>query len=190
MAAQVYMGNNLGAFAAVLSNGTPDNLADQLTFMDMFAREQGRQIAGVAELMRKYTDKMAPLDAIMAELSKQEKDLAARRKVIQVKIDELEKLRLQAYGTTTGTGSLRPWPCPAADEYLPTKGWKAAVFACKQAGDKYDMGAAGPNIWDCSGLTMGSWAQAGVYMPHSAADQRATIKSVKRADLMVGDLVF
>jgi hypothetical protein len=190
IAAQIYRGGNLGPFAAILSNGSPDMLADQLTYLEHVSLEQQRQISGVTDLIRRYDVKRAPIDALLRELESQTKDLNKKRKVIQDKLDELEKLRLQAYGTTNGTGSYRPWPCPAPDEYLPTKGWKAGQFACKQAGDSYDMGAAGPNVWDCSGLTMVSWQQAGVYLPHSAADQKGSITSVKRTDLRVGDLVF
>ena len=37
IAAQVYRGGNAGAFAAVVSSGSPKNLADQLTFLDHMA---------------------------------------------------------------------------------------------------------------------------------------------------------
>jgi peptidoglycan DL-endopeptidase CwlO len=190
IAAQIYRGGNATAFNAVLSSGSPKILADQLTFLEYTAQQQQRQISKVTEMMREYDEKRAPVDALVAELAKQDADLAARRKVIQQKLDELGQLRLQAYGTTNGTGEYRPWPCPAPDEYLPTKGWKAGQFACQQAGDDYNMGAAGPNTWDCSGLTMMAWAQAGVHLPHNAEDQRHAIQSVKRVDLRVGDLVF
>ena len=188
IAAQVYRGGSASAFNAVLTSGSPSDLADQLTFLDMMAREQYRQIAGVTEMKREYDVKRAPIDALVAELAKQDADLKAKKKVIQDKLDRLQRLRLQAYGTTGGTGSYRPWPCPS--EYAPTKGYKAALYACRQAGDAYSMGAAGPSAFDCSGLTMMAWQQAGVYLPHNARSQQGSIKSVRRADLRVGDLVF
>ena len=40
-----------------------------------------------------------------------------------------------------------------------------------QVGDAYVYGAAGPNAFDCSGLTMMAWAQAGVSLPHSSSAQ-------------------
>jgi hypothetical protein len=190
IAAQIYRGANASAFNAILGSGSPKILADQLTFLEYTGQMQQRQIARVTDMMREYDEKRAPIDALVAELAKQDADLAARRKVIQAKLDELGKLRLAAYGTTNGTGEYRPWACPAPDEYLPTKGWKAGQFACQQAGDNYAMGAAGPETWDCSGLTMVAWQQAGVSLPHNAEDQRNKIVSVKRADLRVGDLVF
>jgi peptidoglycan DL-endopeptidase CwlO len=38
-------------------------------------------------------------------------------------------------------------------------------------GDAYVWGAAGPNTFDCSGLTMMAWAQAGVRLDHFTGDQ-------------------
>ena len=32
-------------------------------------------------------------------------------------------------------------------------------------------GAAGPDSWDCSGLTMGAWAAGGNYLPHYSVAQ-------------------
>ena len=51
-------------------------------------------------------------------------------------------------------------------------------------------GAAGPDAWDCSGLTMGSWAAAGVYLPHYSVAQYAALQHISFSELQPGDLVF
>ncbi|CAB5239065.1 unannotated protein [freshwater metagenome] len=66
----------------------------------------------------------------------------------------------------------------------------ALKFALKQIGDRYVFGAAGMTYWDCSGLTMRAFATAGVSLPHSSAAQFRHGKSIKRANLKPGDLVF
>ena len=71
-----------------------------------------------------------------------------------------------------------------------TKGEKALAYAKKQLGDKYRYGAAGPNRWDCSGLTMKSWRAAGKKLPHSAKGQYKKGKKIKKSKLRKGDLVF
>jgi peptidoglycan DL-endopeptidase CwlO len=63
-------------------------------------------------------------------------------------------------------------------------------FAQSQLGKPYEYGAAGPNTWDCSGLTMVAWSQAGVGLPHSAAGQWDDTVRISYADLRPGDLVF
>ena len=66
----------------------------------------------------------------------------------------------------------------------------AVAFAYDQLGDRYVYGAAGPNAWDCSGLTMGAWAAAGVSLPHSSSAQYSTGRKVSKSELQPGDLVF
>ncbi len=51
-------------------------------------------------------------------------------------------------------------------------------------------GAAGPDAWDCSGLTMGAWAAAGVYLPHYSVAQYESIQHITFSQLQPGDLVF
>ncbi len=188
IAAEVYKGQGPDTFNALISAGSPSVLADQLVFLEQMAHEQQLQIAGVSAMKDRFDAQKDPIDQLVAQLAAQDADLAAKKTKIEAQIDQLQKLRLKAYGTTGGTGSFRPWPCPA--EYAPTSGYKAAAYACKQAGDPYRWAAAGPNSFDCSGLTMASWQQVGVYLPHNAADQRRSMPYVSRSNLQVGDLVF
>ena len=71
-----------------------------------------------------------------------------------------------------------------------TKGEKALAFAKKQLGDRYAYAGAGPNSWDCSGLTMKAWQAAGVKLPHSAGQQYRIGKKISKSQLRNGDLVF
>ena len=48
---------------------------------------------------------------------------------------------------------------------------RPSSYAMAQVGDAYVYGAAGPSAFDCSGLTMMAWAQAGVALPHSSSAQ-------------------
>ncbi|NDE71737.1 MAG: peptidoglycan endopeptidase, partial [Actinobacteria bacterium] len=57
-------------------------------------------------------------------------------------------------------------------------------------GDRYVWGAAGPVRWDCSGLTMRAYEQAGVRLPHSSRAQYTYGRSIARGNLQPGDLVF
>lgn len=66
----------------------------------------------------------------------------------------------------------------------------ALQAAFSQMGKPYSYGAAGPDAYDCSGLTLWSYAHAGVSLPHSAADQYGYGTHVSRDQLQPGDLVF
>lgn len=67
---------------------------------------------------------------------------------------------------------------------------RVIAFAEAQVGKSYSWGAAGPNSFDCSGLTMAAWRQAGVQLPHSAAGQYGYGRHVPYSQLQPGDLIF
>ena len=80
---------------------------------------------------------------------------------------------------------------PANPAPAPNAGAQAAVDAAlTQVGKPYQWGAAGPDSYDCSGLTMWAWAHAGVSLPHNSGMQQAAITPVAREDLQPGDLMF
>jgi hypothetical protein len=188
IAARAYMGGQTDMLNAMLSTGAPGELADQLAYLDSLARIQTAELRNVVDAKAAYDEQKVPIDALVAQLSAQDEELAIRRADIESRLDQLQAMRIQAYGTTGGTGDYRPWVCPA--EYLPTPGYVAAAFACAQAGKPYVWGAAGPDYYDCSGLTLDAWQEAGVYLPHNAAAQRRAMTYVDRANLQIGDLVF
>ena len=66
----------------------------------------------------------------------------------------------------------------------------AIAYAQAQLGKPYLWAGAGPDSFDCSGLTMRAWEAAGVSLPHSAAAQYADTAHIAIADLQPGDLVF
>ena len=93
-------------------------------------------------------------------------------------------------GTSSGASAGSSAPIPNANAVSTALG-----FARAQLGDRYVLGGAGPNVWDCSGLTKAAYAAAGIYIgTHSATNQYNTMaaqgKLVSFAQVAVGDLVF
>lgn len=79
-----------------------------------------------------------------------------------------------------------PHPEPA-----PNGGAQAAVDAAlSQVGKPYQWGAAGPDSYDCSGLTLWSWAHGGVSLPHNSGAQYSATARVDLGDIAPGDLLF
>ncbi|GLY82889.1 NlpC/P60 family protein [Actinoallomurus iriomotensis] len=63
-------------------------------------------------------------------------------------------------------------------------------YACAQLGKPYVFGGAGPNVFDCSGLTMMAYKQIGINLSHYVPNQYSASRRVAKADLQPGDLVF
>lgn len=59
-----------------------------------------------------------------------------------------------------------------------------------QVGKPYVYGAAGPNSFDCSGLTYYAYKKAGIYLNRTSRDQAKNGKHVSKSNLKAGDLVF
>src|SRR5207237_4722788 len=82
-------------------------------------------------------------------------------------------------------------PGPAEPPPPVSSGASTAVSTAKaQLGKPYEYGGAGPDSFDCSGLTMYSWHAGGVSLPHSAEMQYSAIPHVDVTALQPGDLVF
>jgi peptidoglycan DL-endopeptidase CwlO len=70
-------------------------------------------------------------------------------------------------------------------------GEKATIVqaALSRVGSPYSWGAAGPSAFDCSGLVMWSFQQAGVSLPHSSQALASGGQPVDLTDLQPGDVV-
>lgn len=65
----------------------------------------------------------------------------------------------------------------------------AVQAALTRIGDPYSWGAAGPGAFDCSGLVMWAFQQAGISLPHSSYAQAAGGQAVSRDQMQPGDVV-
>jgi cell wall-associated NlpC family hydrolase len=85
----------------------------------------------------------------------------------------------------------KPTAPPAIDIPATSPGAAIAVRAAlSQVGKSYRFAAAGPDAYDCSGLTMWAWSQAGVSLPHYSKAQFDSLPHVPLDALQPGDLVF
>lgn len=62
--------------------------------------------------------------------------------------------------------------------------------AINQLGDPYAYGYAGPNRFDCSGLTMFSYARAGLSLPRSSDAQYRAVRHIPKSKIRRGDFMF
>lgn len=67
---------------------------------------------------------------------------------------------------------------------------RVVQYGLAQVGDRYVAAASGPSSFDCSGLTMTAWRQAGISLPHYSRSQFSTTRRVPLSQAQPGDLVF
>jgi peptidoglycan DL-endopeptidase CwlO len=146
--------------------------ATTLTVNDKLELAKKAQARFVAQ-EKAVKDKLATAEKLLKSLSKAEQARLTRLNAAAEKKDQKKSI---AFASKSKLGSGR--------------GSLALRFSIKQMGDRYVYGAAGPTLWDCSGLTMRAFATAGVSLPHSAAAQARYGKSVPLSQLRPGDLVF
>ncbi len=146
--------------------------ATSLTVNDKISLAEKAKARYVAQL-KSANAKLAQAQALLDKLSKAERERLLALQNNQEDADQANSLALAAKANL-GSG----------------RGAIALKFSIKQIGDRYVFGAAGPTLWDCSGLTMRAFQASGVSLPHSAAAQMNYGKKIGLASLKPGDLVF
>ncbi len=79
---------------------------------------------------------------------------------------------------------------PATATVRPTVEAVALQVAAHQVGKPYRYGAAGPDAFDCSGLTMCSFKKAGRILPRTVYQQYHAVRHIPLSQVRPGDLVF
>ncbi|MGA3219770.1 MAG: C40 family peptidase [Acidimicrobiales bacterium] len=100
----------------------------------------------------------------------------------------------ESASTTVPSQSSDPTPSaqstPTAVPGVSSAASAAVAAAEARVGDPYVWGASGPDAFDCSGLVMWAYAQAGVSLPHYSGAQYDDTIHIPMSDLEPGDLVF
>lgn len=182
LAARHYMTGRSSELNALLASGKPAMFAEQLSLLDHLAGQERKQIANVLAIRAKYDGEKQKLDALIATQVKQEAELAAKKKQIDAEIKRLE--------ASLPKTVVKAVNCPLITGIISGAARTAIQTACAQVGDPYVWGATGPDSFDCSGLTMYSYAKAGIQLTHFTGAQWRETKPISRSDARPGDLVF
>jgi cell wall-associated NlpC family hydrolase len=128
-------------------------------------------------------DRLAAEQKLLGQISEATRQAAAKAAADRAAAVRSAMLARAGTNTSSPAGPLPP---------IPSSGQASVAVraAMSQIGKPYVWAAAGPDSFDCSGLTMSSWRQAGVLMSHSAADQYGSFPHVGIDQLQPGDLVF
>ena len=181
--------------ASVEAKSVADAAAQTLKSLD-------KDKAAVLQAANQAQGVLRDLRVKQAQLVQAAKNAAARR-VAQARADALAAQArasaaaaaafAQAPTTAPSTPvATAPTSTPVATQkhYAGNAAQIAVQVAMNQLGKPYVWGAAGPSSFDCSGLTMFAYAQAGISLSHYTGAQFNEGQHVPQSDLRPGDLVF
>jgi cell wall-associated NlpC family hydrolase len=191
-----YTGSSQSRVAAFLTSSSASDLVQQLTTLDVIASHTEAVIAQVAAAQQAAAKAKAAADAAAAKATGSLTTLQEQKKTLQGKVASYQAsfTRLTTAQQAAVTNALGgPTLTYDASSLPPAPNATIALViktALAQIGKPYVYGAAGPDGFDCSGLTMFAFAAAGIALPHSAEAQSRLGTPVARGDLRPGDLVF
>lgn len=174
-------------------------LASAKSAAEAQAASAQRQAQSIAASRAKLVVQLAHLQRISVNLAKQRQaGIAKARAEAAARAARLAAERAAAaaaanhQGGNGGSGhSHGGSTSPGGSSTGTASGGRVAVsFAYAQLGKWYLWAAAGPNRFDCSGLTMRAWERAGVYLPHYSVAQYQVTQHVSISSMRPGDLIF
>ncbi|HEY7051997.1 MAG TPA: peptidoglycan hydrolase RipC [Mycobacterium sp.] len=219
LAAAMYMGGRTDGLSAIMTADSPQQLIDQMTAQEAVANEMAAQMASYRKLSQKAAVAEAASAKSAADARSAAEQSAKVRADVQAKQSRLQtqiaivKSEYLALTPVQRAALAGPNPPPArlpdAPEALPNdlpppeaaippgdlaapQAPEAATVvqaALSRIGSPYSWGAAGPNAFDCSGLVMWSFQQAGISLPHSSQALAQGGQPVDLSQMQPGDLV-
>jgi cell wall-associated NlpC family hydrolase/outer membrane murein-binding lipoprotein Lpp len=201
------MALNLGSADSDQLDALIDDLGDKKTKLErdrtnaeeLAARIQTSQ-SDAADKIEEYTALKARAERELGEALAKERArrAAAAAAAARAQANALAASRASSNSGTTNTGSTaggsgasRPRFDPSSIPASSSRGAIAVAAARSQIGVKYVKNAAIENqAFDCSGLTMWAWQQAGVSLPHQSRRQFSSSPRIPVEYIEPGDLIF
>ncbi len=179
------------------------NLAEALTAQARVAEDERGDLAASAEVA--LADAQAAADEAAARVAEQQAasdQLYAQLADLKGTRESVEQeylIGLTAEQEQAVQPPAPPAPGPAPNPPPPAPNTSAVAgalaFAYAQVGEPYRFAGAGPDSWDCSGLTRMAYSSVGVYIgQHIVSSQYNTMANQGRlvpiGDMVPGDLIF
>ena len=193
-----YESSAMSGAAELLQSSSDANYMDRVVSMDLVSSHFSQVVTQVATVRASAVQSAATARTLSSQALARRNAVAAQQKTITAQISTYEKMLATLTSQQRAAYQRAQYPSASAStvssfhapQATSAAAAKAVSFALKQIGKPYVFGAAGPGSYDCSGLTMASWASAGVSLPHSAADQYNYGTHVSANNLQPGDLLF
>jgi cell wall-associated NlpC family hydrolase len=194
-ASAAYVQGAGSAVAAVLGSDDPAAAIARVQVLDLLAAHDGDLMDQLGVAGKAFDERHRNLVTAEKAQAAEVARLAAKKAEVERAADKTRALlaRMRAADRpSTPSRPSGPVAPPPSGGGGGGSGSAAAVVAYvrAQVGKPYCYGGEGPGCFDCSGLTMMAWRQAGVSLPHSSAAQYNVGRRLSASELRPGDLIF
>ena len=193
IAAQAYENGQMTSVAAMLTSGDAQQILDQSSILLELSSSNSaemsqfiaaaRQLEGAQQAAKRAKTAIVALRNNLASQKKSLDKLIGQQRTLLAQLTPAQQQTTGPGGSSGGGGTTR-YRGPTG-----TQAEKAVAFAYAQLGKPYVFGASGPNSYDCSGLTMASWASAGISIPRTSFEQWGSLPHVPISQIQPGDIL-
>ncbi len=205
LANRMYQQGGLSPYLALLGGSSPQDFFGRQHVLERSAQHQKDVLAGLSAGERRLSSLNTQAQQALDKAQHAQSVQAARKNQVESSLRQVEAalsgltgVQVQELQTLEQQGENQ-----AQQDFMDAKplgddpalrspsavGARALDFAFRQLGKPYVWGAAGPNAFDCSGLTSQAWAHAGTVVPRTSQEQWARLPHVPLELLRPGDLV-
>jgi len=195
IAAQAYENGQMTSVAAMLTSGDAQQILDQSSILLELSSSNSAEMSQFIAAARQLEGAQQAAKRAKTAIVALRNNLASQKKSLDKLIGQQKTLLAQltpAQQQTTGPGGSSGGGGGGTTRYrgpTGTQAEKAVAFAYAQLGKPYVFGASGPNSYDCSGLTMASWASAGISIPRTSFEQWGSLPHVPISQIQPGDIL-
>jgi len=194
IAINAYETGNMSSSVTLLISGDPQQILDQSSILQELSNSNEARIGQFLSAARRLEDTQQLAARTRAGIVQLKASLKKRRAALNKMLGQQETLLAKLSPPQQATVGGGPTTGTTTGHYTgPTSSQadKAVAFAYNQLGCPYVYGGTGPctSGFDCSGLTMESWAAAGVSIPRTSYDQWNSLPHVSLSSVQPGDIL-
>ncbi|WBP89242.1 C40 family peptidase [Kitasatospora cathayae] len=202
VAGEQYRTGGIDPSVQLMLSSDPSGYLDKASSVQQASESQTEALKGLLDQQRRLDQEKAEAAAVLASLDSTTKDLNQAKADVNQKLKAAQDLlnslsaadraalkaqQQQDDRASRGTARVDLTNLPPASGYAAV----AVARAMSRQGSPYVWGATGPNTFDCSGLMVWSYAQAGVSLPRTSQEQGDVGTRVPSLDqAQPGDLVI
>ncbi|MEU3061095.1 NlpC/P60 family protein [Streptomyces subrutilus] len=192
-----YRSGGIDPAVGLMLSEDPDDYLERAAVLDRLTGRQARQLGDLREEQRRLGQERREASRKLGELESLRAEVARQKRYVTAKLADARRLlnampsqeRADFERASRSGGRPDALPDPSSAGSASGRAMTAVMAARAAVGRPYVWGSTGPSGFDCSGLMVWSYRQAGVSLPRTSQAQRYAGRQVPLSQARPGDLV-